>query len=155
MTRNARVALLGSAIALGAAITIAAASMSGWATRLVRTAETAQTMPPAASQAQTVSNTGSPAPMKTPAVTPKTQAPLEAERLSRAFAATARAMRPSVVRLDVEMGARPIMPSADRRLERPPDIRRFFGFGEGWQAPAIPEMPMPARGTGGSSRSPG
>jgi serine protease Do len=79
-------------------------------------------------------------------VTPKTKAPEEARTLSRAFAATARAVGPSVVRLDVEAKA----PRVARRgrgqvpdnLEVPDFFKRFFEFGEG--AP----MPEPGRGTG-------
>src|SRR3954465_14720775 len=38
------------------------------------------------------------------AVTPKMQAPPEARSLSRAFSSVAKALRPSVVRIDVEVG---------------------------------------------------
>lgn len=84
-------------------------------------------------------------------VTPKTQAPDVAKTLSAAFAATAKAVRPSVVRIDVEGAKQPI---AEQRRPRPqndddgeswPDglprmFRRFFDFG---QAPDFPEAPVP------------
>jgi serine protease Do len=144
MTRKVKITLLASALALGGAITMAAASNGGGAMTPAPTTSARQTR----SEAQAASNAVSPAPTTVSDVTPKTQAPPEAKRLSHAFAATARAMSPSVVRLDVEMGARTIMPSVDRQFELPPELRRFFGSGEGWQGPAIPQMPMPARGTG-------
>jgi serine protease Do len=84
-----------------------------------------------------------------PAITPKTQVPQEARSLSQAFAATARALRPSVVRIDVEM-ERPKAPRRDpQRDEVPPDMERFFehffNFGNGFEGmPA----PGPGRGTG-------
>jgi serine protease Do len=80
-------------------------------------------------------------------LTPKTEAPNEARALSRAFANVARAVGPSVVRVDVEV-MRP-----DRGEESgaegggldpgdvPPLFRRFFQFGE-------PGPPAPRRGTG-------
>ena len=82
-------------------------------------------------------------------VTPKTQTPDVAKSLSGAFAATAKAVRPSVVRIDIE-GPKP--PLADRRRspnqdddEWPGGIPRlfrrfFFDFGE---TPDFPELPMP------------
>jgi serine protease Do len=92
-----------------------------------------------------------------PAVTetPKTQTPDVAKSLSAAFANTAKAVRSSVVRIDVE-GPKP--PLAERRPRSPNDddvpgdlprlFRRFFfDFGE---VPDFPEAPMPGpvRGTG-------
>jgi serine protease Do len=89
------------------------------------------------------------------AVTPKTQTPDVAKSLSSAFANTAKAVRPSVVRIDIE-GPKP--PLAERRRRSPDDddvpgdlprfFRRFFfDFGE---APDFPQAPMPGpvRGTG-------
>ena len=79
------------------------------------------------------------------AVTPKTEAPSEARVLSSAFSAVARALRPSVVRIDVE-----IAPSRggqngdgeDEDSRMAPFLRRFFG-------PGTPEPPSgPQRGTG-------
>jgi serine protease Do len=88
-------------------------------------------------------------------VTPKTQAPEVAKLLSEAFATTAKAVRPSVVRIDVEHEA----PRAARRGGRgddaspflgplPPMFRRFFEFGD--DGPDFPEVPSPApiAGTG-------
>jgi serine protease Do len=86
------------------------------------------------------------------AVTPKMQAPPEARSLSRAFSGVAKALRPSVVRLDVEVEE----PKVAQRDQRPPrsrsepDLREFFerffdfGGGEGSPYPA----PGPGRGTG-------
>jgi serine protease Do len=70
-------------------------------------------------------------------VTPKTEAPSEARVLSSAFAAVARAMRPTVARIDVE-----IQTAQGHRGARgdAPSFHRFFGL-----APAEPE---PQRGTG-------
>jgi serine protease Do len=89
-------------------------------------------------------------PAATGPVTPKTQAPNEARVLSSAFAAVARALRPSVVRIDVEIQhpalsqRDPGDDSGDGEQEVPPLFRRFFGFGNGRQAPE----PGPQRGTG-------
>jgi len=82
------------------------------------------------------------------AITPKTQVPQEARSMSQAFAATARALRPSVVRIDVEI-ERPKMARRDsQRGDVPPEMERFFehffGFGDGEGLP----MPGPGRGTG-------
>src|ERR1700690_694076 len=84
-----------------------------------------------------------------PAVTPKTQVPQEARALSQAFAATARALRPSVVRIDVEI-ERPKLSRRDfQRDDLPPDMERFFEhffhFGDNFEG--LP-MPGPGRGTG-------
>src|SRR4051812_2893990 len=71
-------------------------------------------------------------------VTPKTQTPNEARALSRSFAAVAKALRPSVVRLDVETVGEP---RADRRRPSPesvpPEMRRWFErfFGEDMEQP--------------------
>src|SRR5215831_632650 len=45
------------------------------------------------------------APAASAVVTPKTERPPAAQTMSKAFAATAKALRPSVVRIDVEIGA--------------------------------------------------
>jgi serine protease Do len=81
------------------------------------------------------------------AITPKTQVPQEARSLSQSFAATARALRPSVVRVDV-VGEQP--KNAGRRFGRddlPPGMDRFFEhfFGEGFEG--VPQQ-QPMRGTG-------
>ena len=68
--------------------------------------------------------------------------------MSQAFAATARALRPSVVRIDVEMER----PKLSRRNFQPDDVppdmerlfERFFHFGDGEGMP----MPGPGHGTG-------
>ena len=63
----------------------------------------------------------SPATAADAAVTPKTEVPNEAKALSRAFSSVAKALGPSVVRIEVEVGARR-RPSA-RRGRRPPPRR--------------------------------
>ena len=75
-------------------------------------------------------------------VTPKTQAPNEARVLSQAFAAVARAMRPSVVRIDVEIGPSRVAQNDGEDGQVSPFLRRFFQFGSPEQSPA------PQRGTG-------
>jgi serine protease Do len=85
------------------------------------------------------------------AVTPKTEVPGEAKALSRAFSAVARALGPSVVRIEVEVGA----PVSERGPSRrggggggnddiPPMFRHFFDFGPGEGMP----MPGPQHGVG-------
>ena len=79
------------------------------------------------------------------ALTPRTDPPSEARALSRAFANVARALGPSVVRVDVEV----THPGADEEGDEdgpdprdlPPSLRRFFRFGP-------PADPGPQRGTG-------
>ncbi|HTB61596.1 MAG TPA: trypsin-like peptidase domain-containing protein [Polyangia bacterium] len=80
------------------------------------------------------------------AVTPKTEAPSEARVLSSAFSAVARALRPSVVRIDVEIAASHAGQNGggeeDEDSRMAPFLRRFFG-------PGMPEPePGPQRGTG-------
>ena len=80
------------------------------------------------------------------AVTPKTEAPSEARVLSSAFSAVARALRPSVVRIDVEIapsrGGQAGGGEEDEDSRMAPFLRRFFG-------PGMPEpAPGPQRGTG-------
>jgi serine protease Do len=88
------------------------------------------------------------------AITPRTQSPEVAKNLSQAFAATAKAVAPSVVRLDVRAGRPPIAerergprgnPFSDNL---PPAFRRFF-FDPG-QTPDFPGPGMrgPVSGTG-------
>ncbi len=77
-------------------------------------------------------------------VTPKTQAPNEARVLSTAFASVARALRPSVVRIDVEIGASRVAQNDDEDQQMAPFLRRFFQFGPGMPEPS----PGPQRGTG-------
>ena len=91
------------------------------------------------------------------AVTPKTEAPNEARALSRAFSNVAKALGPSVVRIEVEVarggmggGGRPDRrrapaPGPDDDDENvPPFFRHFFEFGPGG---GMPE-PGPAHGVG-------
>ena len=79
------------------------------------------------------------------AVTPKTETPNEAKVLSHAFSSVAKALAPSVVRIEVEVGA----PATAERMHGrgfpgpgqggggdddeniPPFFRRFFEFGPG------------------------
>jgi serine protease Do len=82
------------------------------------------------------------------AVTPKMQAPAEARALSKAFSGVARALRPSVVRLDVESDGPRVATNRERRGDRfrgDPDLRdffeRFFDFD------GVPNQ-GPGRGTG-------
>ncbi len=82
-------------------------------------------------------------------VTPKTQAPPEARALSQAFSNAAKALRPSVVRIEVETE----QPRQARRGRgQQPDMREFFERffeGEGGGAPfAPPGGQGPGRGTG-------
>ena len=89
-----------------------------------------------------------------PAVTPKTEAPNEARALSRAFSNVAKALGPSVVRIEVEVGApragadwrgqgRPQMPDDENDMS--PFFRRFFDFGGG--GGGMPQ-PGPQHGVG-------
>jgi serine protease Do len=88
-----------------------------------------------------------------PSVTPKTEPPNEARALSRAFSAVAKALGPSVVRIEVEVGAahaerfhgrRPPPGSDDDDNDNvPPFFRHFFEFGPG-EGPS----PGPSHGVG-------
>jgi serine protease Do len=83
------------------------------------------------------------------AITPKTQVPPEARSLSQAFASTARALRPSVVRLDIETEAPKT--SGGRHLRRddvPPEMERFFEHFFGGPGDGFPMPSTPGRGTG-------
>jgi serine protease Do len=91
-----------------------------------------------------------PAEAASAAVTPKTEVPGEAKALSRAFSAVAKALGPSVVRIEVEVGA----PVSERGPGRrggggnsddiPPMFRHFFDFGPGEGMPS----PGPQHGVG-------
>jgi len=94
------------------------------------------------------------------AVTPKTEAPNEARALSRAFSNVAKALGPSVVRIEVEVargggmggGGRhrgapaPGPDDDDDSGNVPPFFRHFFDFGQGGGG-GMPE-PGPAHGVG-------
>jgi serine protease Do len=95
-----------------------------------------------------------PAAAATAAVTPKTEAPNEARALSRAFSNVAKALGPSVVRIEVEVargggaGGRPDRrrpPGPDDDDSVPPFFRHFFDFGQG--GGGMPN-PGPAHGVG-------
>jgi len=82
-------------------------------------------------------------------VTPKTEMPDAARSLSNAFAAAAKALRPSVVRIDVESGAPPVpnrerqgRPTLPRGADVPDIFKHFFDADPG-DGPG-----MPRRGTG-------
>src|SRR5215831_5425651 len=90
------------------------------------------------------------------AVTPKTEAPNEARALSRAFSNVAKALAPSVVRIEVEVarggmgnghpgrrGPAPNGPDDDDE-NVPPFFRHFFEFGPGEGMPS----PGPSHGVG-------
>lgn len=98
---------------------------------------------PPAGEPATPPPAGTPAPGATGTgpVTPKTEAPNEARALSTAFAAVAKALRPSVVRIDVEV-RRPQVAERDDDGNMAPFLRRFFQFGQGSPQPA------PQHGTG-------
>ena len=79
-------------------------------------------------------------------VTPRTQAPNEARVLSSAFSAVAKALRPSVVRIDVEIAPSRVAQNdgndGPSEEDLAPFLRRFFG-------PGMPEPEQgPQRGTG-------
>jgi serine protease Do len=87
------------------------------------------------------------------AITPKIEKPAEARALSSAFAATAKALRPSVVRIDVESGP-PHVARGDRR-GRPqnvpddvPDIFRHFFDIDPSEVPGMPPGGGARHGTG-------
>jgi serine protease Do len=90
---------------------------------------------------------GSPA-VSAPAatVTPKTQTPSEARALSRSFSTVAKALSPSVVRIDVET-EQPRVARNDRR-QIPPELEHLFEryFGDQFDGPS-PSAPG-VRGTG-------
>ena len=93
------------------------------------------------------------------AVTPKTETPNEAKVLSHAFSSVAKALAPSVVRIEVEVGA----PATAERMHGrgfpapgqggddddniPPFFRRFFEFGPGEGFGGGPS-PGPSHGVG-------
>jgi serine protease Do len=97
------------------------------------------------------------------AVTPKTETPNEAKVLSHAFSSVAKALGPSVVRIEVEVGGpataermhgnRPGMPApgpgGGDDDEIPPFFRRFFDFGgPGEGGGGGMPMPGPSHGVG-------
>ena len=110
--------------------------------------------PPAGQEGSAAAPSGEPpAPSLMPGgtVTPKTEAPSEARVLSSAFSAAAKALRPSVVRIDVEIEQPRVADRGqdgqqdnDGEDEMAPFLRRFFQFGPGMPEPT----PGPQRGTG-------
>jgi serine protease Do len=79
-------------------------------------------------------------------VTPKTQTPNEARALSRSFANVAKALAPSVVRIDVE-SEQPRVVRNDGRQQVPPELERMFErfFGDQFD---LPQPRGPGKGTG-------
>jgi serine protease Do len=79
-------------------------------------------------------------------VTPRVEPSQEARALSDAFATSAQAIRPSVVRLDVEgnLGESSGSSSGQEQPEVPDFLRRFFDFGQG----GAPRTPRQVKGTG-------
>jgi serine protease Do len=102
------------------------------------------TPPPAPEPGEASSPPAPPALQPGSTVTPKTEAPNEARVLSSAFSAVARALRPSVVRIDVEIAPRFAENEEGGDDEQNPFLRRFFQFGPGMPEPS----PGPQRGTG-------
>ena len=101
-----------------------------------------------------------PAAAASAAVTPKTEAPSEARALSHAFSNVAKALAPSVVRIEVEVtmphgaNGRGHMPMPgpngggdDDDDSVPPFFRHFFQFGPGGPGGGMPEQ-GPAHGVG-------
>ncbi len=80
------------------------------------------------------------APGESAPVTPRLTQPAEARALSRAFADTAKALRPSVVRIDVEQGPLPMQRRQRVHPELPDFFDRFFQDPE--------QRNQPVRGTG-------
>lgn len=81
---------------------------------------------------------------KTSEITPRVAVPQVAEALTDAFANAAKAIRPSVVRIDVELGgARPALAGGGREPGPMPDfLRRFFDQGGGGLPPPGPQRGM-------------
>jgi serine protease Do len=104
-----------------------------------------QPSPESPRASDTAAPSASPALQPGGTLTPRTEAPSEARALSSAFSAVARALRPSVVRIDVEIGAHAGQNgdgADDEDSRMAPFLRRFFG-------PGMPEpSPGPQRGTG-------
>lgn len=121
--------------ALGASLGLGAATMTSLALRYPAHAAT-----PAPSAAGV-------------AITPKTEKPPEAKALSSAFAAAAKALGPSVVRIDVESGVAPVRRGGQGRQAPGPDadvpelFRHFFEFGQG-DGNGVPPGGGIRRGTG-------
>jgi serine protease Do len=83
------------------------------------------------------------------AITPKTQVPQEARSMSQAFASTARALRPSVVRLDIEMQAPKVREGRYfQHQEVPPGMEHFFEHFFGAPFDGFPPPSTPGHGTG-------
>jgi serine protease Do len=140
--RHLRIAVrAAAAVVLGGVVATAPAGCQRLASRLS----------PAESPAPAFGETGAaPTLQAGGTVTPKTEAPNEARVLSSAFSAAARALGPSVVRIDVEIPARVAENEGQGEgddgedPELAPFLRRFFQFGPGTPEPA----PGPQQGTG-------
>jgi len=116
--------------------------------RLTSTANAVESRPAAAAPAAP-----DPAPASA-AVTARTESPDVAKTLSKAFAATAKAVAPSVVRIDVRAGRPPIAERGGGFRNNPfagnvpPMFRRFFDFGDPQPDFPGPGLPGPVAGTG-------
>ena len=136
LQRHAIIALIGIASVLGSC-----------EKRLTSNASAGESHPPVAAVPV-------PAAASQAAITPRTQSPDVAKNLSKAFAATAKAVGASVVRIDVRAPRPPIAqrgggPGGNPFSETlPPEFRRFFfNFGAAPDFPG-PGMPGPMSGTG-------
>src|SRR4051812_3685197 len=102
---------------LGVAVAVAVVALAGGCLRKKKASP--EPAPPAAPAAQTPPAPPALAAPGAPSgpVTPKMQAPSEARALSSAFSAVAKALRPSVVRIDVEIRD-PALAQNQRRSRR-------------------------------------
>src|SRR5450432_3289892 len=139
---SARAAAIGATAAVAVAVLAPAGCQ-----RLASRVSEGETAPP---PAPPVEPGAAPALQPGATMTPKTEAPNEARVLSSAFSAAARALGPSVVRIDVEIPARVAENEGQGEgddgedPEMAPFLRRFFQFGPGTPEPA----PGPQQGTG-------
>jgi serine protease Do len=135
-----------STFALGASLGLGIAGVTGMA---LRDHAHAAVPTPAAMTATAAATT------LATSITPRTEKPPEAKALSSAFAAAARALGPSVVRIDVESGAptRRMSQGGPGRQSPGPDadvpefFRHFFEFGQGQG-----QGDEPGSGSGGGIR---
>jgi serine protease Do len=146
---------------MGSSRVVAASSAGAWAFAVVsglltvgcdrlisrQAATDGAPRPPAPSGSGGAPVTASPGPGV--AVTPKTETPSEARVISNAFANAATALRPSVVRIEVEIASAAVASRGPGRQGSPEDVapflRRFFDFGDG-EGPGPAQGPQ--RGTG-------
>src|SRR5215831_7199465 len=137
---NPRALRVAHLIAVSIAITCACDSLKR---RLPGAGEPSGQSPPAPGGGEATPAQPPPSPGAPGTVTPRTEAPTEARALSSAFAAVARSLRPSVVRIDVEVKHPEVASREDDDGNLAPFLRRFFQFGQG-----APEAPPLQHGTG-------